>query len=133
MASTSFLLQFFRMPKNGVHKNKPDKSKASQGLGESDISPTEELEAGTMDGSTSAQAEGVIAPKLDLLLNSVQTMNEQLQQQELRLRKQEERVSLNELSVVAPSAQSSPRSKSKTSKLQGDIPQPAKLPSFEEI
>ena len=43
-----------------------------------------------MDKSTGAHAGGVIAQKLDLLLNSVQTMNEQLQQQELCLCKQEE-------------------------------------------
>ena len=57
-----------------------------------------------MDESTGAQTSGIIAQKLDLLLNFVQTMNEQLQQQELCLHKQEERVSLNELSVVTPSA-----------------------------
>ena len=86
---------FFRMTKHSVQKNKPDKPKASKGPAESDVLPTEEVEAGTMDESTGAQAAGVIAQKLDLLLNSVQTMNEQLQQQELRLHKQEERVSLN--------------------------------------
>ena len=59
-------------------------------------------------------------------------MNEQLQQQELRLRKQEERVSLNEHSVVAPSAQSSPKSdkqsKSKTSAASG-----SKQPTYDEL
>ena len=80
------------MTKHGVHKNKPDKSKASKGPAESEVSSTEGVGA-TMDESTGAQADGVIAQKLDLLLNSVQTMNEQLQQQELHLRKQEERVS----------------------------------------
>ena len=124
------------MTKHGVHKNKPDKSKASKGPAESDDSPVEEVEA-TMDTLTGAQAEGVIAQKLYLLLNSVQTMNEQLQQQELRLCKKEERVSLNELSVVAPSAQSSPKSdkqsKLKSSKLPGDGLRPAKLPSFEDL
>ena len=123
------------MTKHGVHKNKPDKSKASKGPAESEVSPTKEVRV-TMDESTSAQADGVIAQKLDLLLNSVQTMNEQLQQQDLRLRKQEERVSLNELSVVAPSAQSSPKSdkqsKMKTPKLPGEVSRPAKLP-FEDL
>ena len=64
-------------------------------------------------------------------------MNEQLQQQELRLRKQEERVRLNVLSVVAPSAHSSPKSdkqsKLTTSKLPCDMAQPAKLHSFEDL
>ena len=92
VVSLSYIL-YLRMTKHSVHKNKPDKSKASKGPAESDVSLTEELD-GTLDELT-AQAGGVIAHKLDLLLNSVQTMNEQLQQQELRLRKQEKRVSLN--------------------------------------
>ena len=45
----------------------------------SDVSPTEEV-YGTIDESTDAQATWVIAHKVDLLLNSVQTMNECLQQ-----------------------------------------------------
>ena len=71
------ILLFCRLTKCSVHKNKPDKSKASKGPVESDVSPTEEVE-GTMDELTATQAGGVIAQKLDLLLNSVQTMNEQL-------------------------------------------------------
>ena len=66
------------MTKHGVQKNKPNKPKASKGPAESDVSPTEEVEVETLDESTGAQAAGVIAQKLDLLLNSVQTMNEQL-------------------------------------------------------
>ena len=124
MASLSFILHF-QTDKARCTKNKPDKPKASKGPAESDVSPTEEVEVGTMDESTGAQAAGVIAQKIDLLLNSVQTkVNEQLQQQELHLRKQEKRVSLNELDK---------QSKSKTSKLPGDVLRPAQLPSFEDL
>ena len=51
------------MTKHGVHKNKPDKPKASKGPAESEVSPTEKVGA-TMDELTSAQADGVIAQKL---------------------------------------------------------------------
>ena len=49
-----------------------------------------------------------IANKLDKLLEVVKDIDGKLKEQEVRLQKQEERVSLNEISAL-PSAQSSPK------------------------
>ena len=73
------------------------------------------------------QPDTSIANKLDKLLEVVKGMDGKLKEQEVRLQKQEERVSLNEISAL-PSAQSSPKvARNSVAK------DPAKLPSFEEL
>ena len=73
------------------------------------------------------QPDMSIANKLDKLLEVVKDMDGKLKEQELRLQKQEERVSLNEISAL-PSAQSSPKV-AKNSEAKDS----AKLPSFEDL
>ena len=62
------------------------------------------------------------AQKLDLLLEVVNGLNTRIQEQDERLQKQEERVSLRDVSAL-PSAQSSPKAKTT----------PDHVPSFEEL
>ena len=99
------------------------------------VASTSQPVAATSQAATTSDNQA-ISHKLDTLLTSIETMNEQLRQQDLRLRKQEERVSINELSVVAPSAHSSPnrnRQIKKASQLQGDAVPGAGLPSFDHL
>ena len=62
--------------------------------------------------------------KLDLLLEVVKGLDTKIQEQDVRIQKQEERVSLRDVSAL-PSAQSSPK--------QSKDLQPDKLPSFHEL
>ena len=73
------------------------------------------------------QPDMSIANKLDKLLEVVKDMDGKLKEQEVRLQKQEERVSLNEISTL-PSAQSSPKV-AKNSAAKDSV----KLPSFEDL
>ena len=69
-----------------------------------------------------------VSQKLDTLLEAVKNMGDQLRQQDERLRRQEEKTSIHDLSAV-PSAQSSP----KHSKQEPMVTKPDKLPSFEVL
>ena len=91
---------------------------------------TGEMDNPSIDISSEAvltQPDTSIANKLDRLLEVVKGMDGKLKEQEVRLQKQEERVSLNEISAL-PSAQSSPKvARNSAAK------DPARLPSFEEL
>ena len=96
----------------------------------SNKSKTGEMDNPSIDISAEAvltQPDTSIANKLDRLLEVVKGMDGKLKEQEVRLQKQEERVSLNEISAL-PSAQSSPKvARNSAAK------DPARLPSFEEL
>ena len=90
--------------KNGSTKNKStSKNKSST----KDIAQKSGV-AGESSMLDPADQDSSMSRKLDNLLAVVHEMNGQLKDQEARLRKQEEKVSVHELSVV-PSAQSSPK------------------------
>ena len=81
------------------------------------------------DVSAASEANDTgISQKLDTLLEAVKNMGDQLKQQDERLRRQEEKTSIHDLSAV-PSAQSS----TKHSKQEPMVAKPDKLPSFEVL
>ena len=75
------------------------------------------------DNSSSQLKDKSINQKLDILLEVVKGLDAKVQDQDARLQKQEERVSIANVSAL-PSAHSSPKKVSD---------QPEKLPSFEEL
>ena len=77
-----------------------------------------------IEGNTSSQLkDNSISQKLDMLLDVVKGLDAKVQDQDARLQKQEERVSIANVSAL-PSAHSSPKKATE---------QPEKLPSFEEL
>ena len=121
-------LIFFRMAggsgKNGSTKNKStSKNKSSS----KDIAQKSGVAGGSSMLDPTDQ-DSSVSKKLDNLLTIVHEMNGQLKDQDARLRKQEEKVSVHELSVV-PSAQSSP----KQHRVVERDPRPKEVPSFEVL
>ena len=77
-----------------------------------------------IEGNTSSQLkDNSISQKLDMLLDVVKGLDAKVQDQDARLLKQEERVSIANVSAL-PSAHSSPKKATDQSE---------KLPSFEEL
>ena len=98
--------------KNKSTKKQGDKKNASKTTDDIQL----EASVGNEERNTS------IAQKLDLLLEVVNGLNTRIQEQDERLQKQEERVSLRDVSAL-PSAHSSPKAKTT----------PDRVPSFEEL
>ena len=73
-----------------------------------------------------------VGEKLDALLSVVSDMGLKLKDQDDRLRKQEEKASFHDMSMV-PSAHSSPKHVKGGATQQPGTPKPAKLPSFEAL
>ena len=116
---------------NGTKKNQTQ-NKNSEKDSQNDIASTSAVEGGSSQGA-GAQADQSVSQKLDNLLAVVTALSERVSDQDDRIRRQEERVSAQDISVV-PSASSSPKVSRNEPPKQPDVAtKPDQLPSFEVL
>ena len=99
------------------------KEKQKKNGGKKNVSKNVENVSESLNVSEQSQDLTVVR-KLDQLLEVVKGLDTKIQEQDIRLQKQEERVSLRDVSAL-PSAQSSPKADKEL--------QPGKMPSFQEL
>ena len=84
------------------------KGKKASKNGDKNVTQASEVDQVTNVSATGEGNDTGISQKLDMLLEAVKSMGDQLKQQDERLRRQEEKMSIHYVSAV-PSAQSSPK------------------------